>query len=460
MARIAFPPGFAWGAATSAYQIEGSPLADGAGPSLWHEFCRQPGRIRDRSNGEPACDHYRRWRDDIALMRELGLRAYRFSTAWNRVYPEPGRLNPAGLAFYDRLVDGLLAAGIEPWLTLFHWETPAWLERLGGFRVREAAAHFERFAEAVARTVGDRVVRWITVNEAVTYAAWGYVVGEYAPGRRWDVPGMVRISHNLLVAHNRAAAVLRALVPAALVGIAPHLRWIEPADASRAGDRTAAAFMDAVVNRFYVDPYFHGAYPAAIARWARRWLPRGFEADTAAAKGTLDFLGVNYYSGDRYRAAPLVPFAHAKEHADPAVPRNPLGWPIVPDGFRRLLARVRDDYGCPEVVITENGYPTIEDGERDPLDDPDRIAYLRDHLAVVGASIAEGCRCTGYFCWTLMDNFEWSNGYRARFGLVRVDFATQQRQWRSSARWYRDLIAANALDADPPGRRPAAEVRP
>ncbi len=444
---LTFPAGFAWGAATSAYQIEGSPLADGAGPSLWHEFCRRPGKVSDGTTGDTACDHYRRWRDDVALMRDLGLRAYRFSTAWNRVFPEPGRINPAGLSFYDRLVDGLLSAGIEPWLTLFHWETPAWLERLGGFRVRAAADHFERFAEAVARALGDRVKRWITVNEPMVYATLGYLFGEYAPGRRWDLRGMLRAAHHLLVAHNRAAAALKSLVPGAKIGVAHHLRWMGPADPSRPGDRAAAGLIDAVANRFFVDPYYRGAYPREVLRRSRRFLPRNFEKDAAAAKGTLDFIGVNYYARGCWRRATLVPFVHAKEWADPAVPRNPLGWENCPDGLSRHLARLREEYGNPEVAITENGYPTIEEPGRDPLDDPDRIAYLRDHVAEVGRAIRDGSRCTGFFCWTLMDNFEWSNGLAARFGLVRVDFATQERRPRASARWFRDLAASNAIEA-------------
>jgi beta-glucosidase len=450
MARITFPPGFVWGAATAAFQNEGSPLADGASPSIWHEFCSEPGRIRDGSTADTACDHYRRWRDDIALMGELGLRAYRFSTAWNRVFPEPGSFNPAGLAFYDRLVDGLLDAGIEPWLTLFHWDTPAWLERLGGFTVRAAADHFEQFAESVARALGDRVKRWITVNEPLVYATLGYGTGDYAPGRRNDLRGLFRASHHLLVAHNRAAAVLRDRVPGARIGIAQHLRWMDPADPSSPADRAAAGFMDAGGNRFYLDPYYRGSYPEEILRRSRRFLPRGFEEDAAAAKGTLDFLGVNYYARDRYRRALLQPFTHAREVVSSAEPRNPLGWGIYPDGLHRHLARLREEYGNPEVAITENGYPAIEQSGQDLLEDRERIAYLRDHIAVVGRAIAEGSRCTGYFCWTLMDNFEWTSGYRARFGLVRVDFATQVRSWRASAGWYRNLIAANALDVAAP----------
>jgi beta-glucosidase len=448
MARIAFPPGFTWGVATAAFQNEGSPFVDGASPSIWHEFCREPGRIRDGSTADPACDHYRRWREDIALMRELGLLAYRFSTAWNRIIPEPGKVNPAGLGFYDRLVDGLAAAGIEPWLTLFHWDTPAWLERIGGFTVRAAADHFGQFTEAVARRLGDRVKRWITVNEPLVYAGLGYGTGVYAPGRRNDLRGMHHAAHHLLVAHNRAADILRALVPGAKIGIAHHLRGAEPARASRAVDRAAAGFMDAATNRFGLDPLYRGAYPELVVRRARRYLPRTFEDDTAAARGTVDFLGINYYASDLFRWAPLQLYTRAKEWPDPRRPRNPLGWPMVPEGLHRMLARMRTEYGNPEVVVTENGYPAIEDAGKDPLDDPERISYLADHVAVVGRAIAEGSRCTGYFCWTLLDNFEWASGYGTRFGLVRVDFPTQQRQWRASARWFRDLAAANALDPD------------
>jgi beta-glucosidase len=299
----------------------------------------------------------------------------------------------------------------------------------------------------MARALGDRVKRWITVNEPLVYATWGYVVGEYAPGRRWDLHGTFRAAHHLLVAHNRAAAVLKSLVPGAKVGIAHHLRWMDPADPSRPRDRATAGRMDSMANRFFVDPYYLGVYPEEVLRRSRRFLPPGFETDAAAAKGTLDFLGVNYYARDRYRWAPLVPFAHAKEWADPAAPHNPLGWEICPDGLTRHLARLRDEYGNPEVAITENGYPTIEEPGRDPLDDPDRIAYLRDHVAAVGRAIADGSRCTGFFCWTLMDNFEWSNGLAARFGLVHVDFETQERRPRASARWYRDVAAANAVTA-------------
>jgi beta-glucosidase len=451
-ARVSFPLGFSWGTASSAYQVEGSPLADGAGPSIWHEFCREPGRIRDGTSGDPACDHYRRWREDLALMRELGLRAYRFSAAWNRAFPEAGRLNPAGLAFYDRLVDGLLAAGIEPWLTLFHWETPAWLERLGGWTIRAAADHFERWVEEAARTLGDRVKRWITVNEPMVYASLGYGTGEYAPGRRNDLRGMHRAAHHLLVAHTRAAGVLRARVPGARIGVAHHLRGAERPGPARPRDRIAAGFMDAATNRFGLEPCFLGAYPELVLKRAHRYLPRNFEEDAAAARGTLDFLGVNYYAADLFRWAPFQLYTRARAWPDPAVPQNPLGWPIVPSSLRQLLRRIRDQYGNPEVVITENGYPTVDRPGRDPLEDPERVAYLADHVTAVGKAIADGCRCTGYFCWTLMDNWEWASGCSARFGLVRVDFATQQRRPKTSARWFRDLAAANALDAEGGGR--------
>jgi len=284
------------------------------------------------------------------------------------------------------------------------------------------------------------------------YATLGYAIGEYSPGHRRDLRGMYRASHHLMLAHTRAASVLRALVPGCRVGIAHHLRWIDPADPSSSRDRATSDFMDTALSRFYMDPYFHGAYPEEIVRRSRRWLPRGFESDLAGAKGTLDFVGVNYYARDRYRWAPLQPYVHAKEYLDPAAPRNPIQWEIFPAGLHRHLARLRDEYGNPEVVVTENGFPTLEEPGRDPLDDPDRIAYLRDHVAVVGRAIVDGCRCTGYFHWSFTDNFEWTQGYAVRFGLLRVDYATQERLWRRSACWYRDLARTNAIELDDPPR--------
>jgi beta-glucosidase len=455
-ARIAFPPGFTWGAASSAYQVEGSPLADGASPSNWHEFSHRPGRIRDGSTGDVACDHYRRWPADVALMRDLGIRAYRFSVSWPRVVPEPGRPNPAGLAFYDRLVDALLAAGIEPWVTLFHWDTPIWLERRGGFTARESVDQFAFYVETVLRALGNRVRHWITLNEPLNYSALGYVMGVFPPGRHRDLRGNYHVSHHLVLSHGRALEAIRGLAPLAYAGIALSQVWISPRDPGRPGDRAAADFMDGVYNRFFLDAVTRGVYPADVVSRAGRFLPRGFERDIGAPARPTDFIGVNYYTRDVYRRAPLSPYTRARLSVDPAAPRNAVGWEIWPEGMSRCLARLRDEYGNPEVVITENGYPTIEKGGTDPLDDPDRIAYLRNHIAAVGKAIADGCPCTGYFHWSLTDNFEWAYGCAVRFGLVRVDYPTQERQPRASARWYRDLIAANALEAV----EPLARTRP
>lgn len=447
MLRITFPRDFTWGAATSSYQIEGSPLADGASPSIWHEFSHQNGRIIDGGNGDLACDHYRRWPEDIRQMRELGLAAYRFSVAWPRIVSEPGKVNAAGLDFYKRLVDGLLESGIEPWITLFHWETPAWLERLGGFTTRESVGHFAFHVETVLRALGDRVGHWITENEPSNYAALGYAIGVFPPGRSRDLPGMYHAAHHLLLAHGRALEAIRAVSPHAQAGIALGTVWIAPRNPRSRLDRAAARFMDGVYTRFYLDAVLRGTYPADVLREAARFLPRGFEKDLPGIAQTPDFLGLNYYNQETFRWAPLQPYIRARKVQDARAPRSPL-WEIFPPGLYLHMARLRDQYTNPPVVITENGFPTIETAGRDPLDDPERVGYLRDHVALVGRAIEDGCKCLGYFHWTLMDNFEWQHGFTVRFGLLRTDFGSQKRQWRTSARWYRDLLSARALEVD------------
>ncbi len=442
--QFAFPPQFTWGVASSAYQVEGSPLADGASPSTWHEFCRQPGRIRDGATGDVACDHYHRWPEDVATMRSLGLKAYRFSVAWPRIVPEAGRGNEAGLDFYRRLVDGLLAAGIEPWVTLFHWETPMWLERLGGLTARSSVDHFQFHVEAVVRALGDRVRHWITVNEPLDYSALGYVLGMFPPGRVRDLRGMYHSSHHLLLAHGRAVDVIRALAPGSSVGIALPLVWISPLREGSRFDRGAARFMDGVYSRFYLDAVLRASYPADVLPRTRRYLPRGWERDLPAIGRPIDFLGVNYYAREVYRWAPLSPIIRAKEVRPPDAPRSPM-WEIWAPGLYRHLARLRDEYGNPPVVITENGFPTVESPGVDPLADHDRIRYLRDHVSAMAQAMVDGCDCRGYFHWSLVDNFEWQYGFTMRFGLLRTDFSTQERRWRASASWFKELASCGRL---------------
>ncbi len=445
--RISFPPGFLWGAATASYQIEGSPLADGASPSIWHEFSHRRGKISDGTNGDVACDHYRRYADDVGSMKDLGLTAYRFSVSWPRIFPEPHRCNQKGLDFYSRLVDCLLGAGIEPWVTVFRWDEPVWLERMGGFTRRVAVDHMAEYGAVLFRTLGDRVKSWISINEPSIYSSLGYILGYFPPGRRNDLTGMFRSAHHLLLAHARLAECLKQSAAGGRIGIALAKVWITPRDRENARDVSAADFMDQALNRFFIDPFFRGAYPARVLRKIRRHMPRGFEKDLPGMRGTVDFVGINYYQRSVYRWALLQPYTHAREHVDPAAPRSAM-WEIYPAGIHSFLLRMRDDYGNPPCYITENGFPLPETDGQDTLEDADRIAYLRDHIALVGKAIQEGADCRGYFHWSLMDNFEWAFGHRMRFGLLHTNFATQERTWRRSAHWFRELAARNWLEVE------------
>ncbi|HUI72970.1 MAG TPA: family 1 glycosylhydrolase, partial [Spirochaetia bacterium] len=408
--RIVFPPGFRWGVATASYQIEGSPLADGAGPSIWHEFSHRPGRIKDGTNGDLACDHYHLYAQDVGLMKDLGLGAYRFSVSWPRIFPEPHRPNQKGIDFYSRLVDCLLAAGIEPWLTIFHWDEPIWLEKMGGFRKRLAIDHLVEYGSCLFRSLGDRVKNWVSVNEPSIFTSLGYILGLFPPGRKNDLSGMFRCAHHLLLAHARLRASMRNLVPDGRMGMAFAQIWISPRAADNEKDRRAAEFMDHTLNRFFIDPFFFGTYPARVLAKIGRRLPRGFDRDLPDMKGSMDFAGINYYQRSVYQWAPFQPYTHAKEYVDPTAPRSAM-WEIYPAGIYKLLLRMRDEYDNLPCYITENGFPLPTTDERDPLDDPERIAYLRDHIALVGKAIDEGVDCRGYFAWTLMDNFEWAFGH-------------------------------------------------
>ena len=445
--RIQFPRGFLWGAATAAYQIEGSPLADGAAPSIWHEFSHRPGRIRDGTNGDVACDHYHLYPRDIGLMKELGLNAYRFSVAWPRIFPEPGAFNAKGLDFYSRLVDGLLEAGIQPWATVFHWDEPVWLERRGGMTRREAVDHLVEYGSCLFSKLGDRVKNWITVNEPSVFTSLGYVLGHFPPGRRNDLRGMFHSAHHLLLAHARLCEACHGLVRGGRIGTALAMIWTSPKDPGNAGDRAAADLIDQAINRLFMDPLFFGAYPARILPKVARHLPKGFEKDLPGMRAPPDFVGINYYSRGVYRRSLLQPITHAKEYIDPASPRSAM-WEIYPPGIYRCLMRLRDEYGNPPCFITENGFPLPEAPGRDPLDDPERVAYLADHVALVGKAIERGVDCRGYFHWSLLDNFEWAFGHTMRFGLLRTDFTTQERQKRKSASWYRELASRNWLEVE------------
>ena len=437
---IEFPETFLWGAATSAYQVEGSPLADGAGPSIWHRFSHSPGLTARGETGDVACDHYRRYAGDVDLMRELGLGAYRFSIGWSRVLPEGrGRVNAAGLAFYDRLVDALLAAGIQPCVTLYHWDLPAALDDRGGWLNPDIAHWFAQYADAVVRALADRVAMWTTLNEPWVVTDGGYLNGPLAPGHRSLFEAPIA-SHNLLRAHGHGALAARA-AGARQVGLVVNLEPKYPASES-AADLAATRRADAYMNRQYLDPVFRGRYPAEMAEIFGAAWPEPAAADLDVIRTPIDFLGVNYYTRSVTRDAPLV--APLRAVGVPQADRiiTETGWEVYPDALTRTLEWVKAEYGDIPLFVTENGAafydpPFAIDGR---VEDPLRVAYYRWHLRAAHAALASGVDLRGYFAWSLLDNFEWSLGYAKRFGLIHVNFATQERTLKSSAHLYREVI--------------------
>lgn len=454
MTALAFPSGFVWGAATSAFQIEGATTVDHRGESIWDRFAATPGRIEDGSDGRQACEHYQRWPDDVALLRDLGLGAYRFSIAWPRIQPTGrGPANPAGLDFYDRLVDGLLAAGVAPFATLYHWDLPQPLEDRGGWAARDTALAFADYVEVVTRRLGDRVGHWMTINEPWCVAVLGYEQGAHAPGHREPARALAAAHHTLL-AHGRAVPVIRANARAAQVGIVLNLVPSAPATDADA-DRDAARWFDGFFNRWFLEPLYRGAYPddaiadrVARGHLAGPTLPFVADGDLAVIATPTDFLGVNYYNPVVVRAAPGEP--EAVVQVATGAPRTDMGWEVRPDGLRALLGRLHRDYQPARIYITENGAayddPPTADGA---IVDHRRIAYLRGHLVALAQAIADGAPVAGYFHWSLLDNFEWGYGYTKRFGLIHVDFTSQRRTPRASAQVYRAIVAANAVEPEP-----------
>ncbi|MDH6132259.1 beta-glucosidase [Kitasatospora sp. MAA4] len=443
--RLDLPAGFRWGAATAAYQIEGAVEEDGRGPSVWDVFTARRGAVRDGSSGRVACDHYHRYAEDIALMRGLGLDGYRFSISWSRVLPAgAGAVNVGGLDFYDRLVDALLADGITPLPTLFHWDLPQALEDGGGWLARDTAYRFAEYAEIVADRLGDRVPAWITLNEPFVHMVYGYALGVHAPGRTLMLDALP-VAHHQLLGHGLAAAVLRERGHEVM--ISNNLTPVWPASQAPA-DVAAAAAYDALHNRLFTDPLLLGSYPDLSAYGVGEDLGgsvRPGDLKLISAPG-LDGLGLNFYNPTRI-AAPTesdgLPFAEA-EIAD--VPRTAFGWPVVPDALRELLLDLRERYGAalPPITITENGCSVADEPAPDgTVNDQPRIDFMAGHLDALAAAIAQGVDVRGYFTWSLLDNFEWAEGYQQRFGLVHVDFETQVRTPKASYAWYRDLIASH-----------------
>ncbi len=435
----AFAVDFLWGAATAAYQIEGATREGGRGESIWDRFCATDGKVRNGDSGDVACDFYRRYRDDVALIRELGLSAFRFSVAWPRVLPlGRGTPNEAGLDFYDRLVDELLANDVEPVVTLYHWDLPVALEDAGGWPERTTAVAFGEYAQVVAARLGDRVRRWITHNEPWVVAWLGYGRGEHAPGRE-STSDAIAAAHHLLLSHGLAAEAIRSEATEADVGITLNLVQAQPAsDAPE--DVAAAREADGEQNRWFLDPLFRGSYPEDVLERFAPITPPVRDGDMATIAAPLDFLGVNYYA--RHVLARAKDGGRTDVH-QPGSVYTQMGWEVAPDALFDLLVRVQREYSPPAIDITENGAAFGDVRDHDgSVRDPERQEYLAAHVDAVGRALQSGVPVTGYFVWSLLDNFEWSHGYSKRFGIVYVDYPTLARVPKSSFYWYRDFIAS------------------
>ena len=449
---IQFPSDFLWGSATSAYQVEGSPLADGAGPSIWQRFVHTPGLVHEGETGDVACDHYRRYAGDVALMRDLGMKAYRFSVAWSRILPRgKGTVNHAGLDFYDRLVDTLLEHGIQPLATLYHWDLPAALDDLGGWLNPDIAKWFADYAAVMFRKLDGRVEKWVTLNEPWVVTDGGYLHGALAPGHRNRFEAPIA-SHHLMCSHGAAVQAYRAEGKHE-IGLVVNLEPKYPASGD-AADQAATARADAYMNRQYLDPALLGRYPEEMTEIFGEAWPVSPAEDMALIKQPIDFLGVNYYTRNvtRFdeRAWPLYAAPVKQKQGT----YSETGWEVFPQGLTDTLVWVKERYGDLPIYVTENGAaffdPPVAEGGR--VQDPLRVSYLRKHLLAVHAAMQQGVDVRGYMAWSLLDNFEWSLGYSKRFGIVHVDFETQQRTPKDSARFYAKVIASNGgvLNEPPP----------
>jgi beta-glucosidase len=434
--RRDFPPNFVWGVATSSFQIEGAAHEDGKGESIWDRFCRVPGAIADGSNGDIACDHVHRLESDLDLIASLGVGAYRFSVSWPRVQASGrGAWNAQGLDFYERMVDGLLARGVQPYLTLNHWDLPQALQDQGGWAARDTVQRFVEYALGMDRRLGDRVAAVTTHNEPWVMAVLGHDSGIFAPGIRQRGTAM-QVAHHLLLSHGLALRALREQGCTSRLGIVLNLSPVQPASGSDA-DRDAARLEDGRLVRWYMDPLFMGRYPQDVWEQLGADVPRVQAGDMDTIATAMDFMGINYYSRN------VVSASGAFDVHSSGLPITDMGWEVYPQGLTELLLRLHRDYPVPPLFVTENGgaFRDVLEGGR--VHDADRTAYIAAHIAAVGAALQQGVPMAGYMVWSLLDNFEWASGYARRFGIVHVDYATQQRTPKDSALWYREFLHAS-----------------
>ena len=441
---IQFPKDFVWGAATASYQIEGAWNEDEKGESIWDRFSHTPGKVQDGDTGDMACDHYHRWEDDLKMIKQLGLKAYRFSTAWPRVLPNgTGTVSEAGLDFYSKLVDGLLKLDVEPYITLYHWDLPQKLQDKGGWPARDIVDAFVEYADLVSRVLGDRVKNWITFNEPWVSAFVGYYYGAHAPGHKSQHEAL-SAAHHLLLAHGNAVPVIRRNSPDSNVGITLNLTPQVPASPSVA-DRTAANWVDGHINRWFLDPLVGRGYPQDMVNDYGDEMAFVQPGDLEVASVPVDFIGINYYHRNVVRSEKV-------SEADNA-PRTvfsgdvtEMGWEVHPESLYKMLGRLYFDYDFPAIYITENGAAYVDEVSADgEVHDPKRVSYYVRHLEQVHRAIEAGIPMKGYFAWSLMDNFEWAYGYSKRFGLVYVDYQTHQRIMKDSAKWYQAIIEKNGF---------------
>lgn len=444
---VQFRDKFMWGAATAAYQIEGGYAENGKGDSIWDRFCRIPGKVRDGNTGDVACDHYHRYRDDVKLMKTIGLNAYRFSVAWSRIFPEgKGQVNQGGLDFYNRLVDELLNAGIEPFVTLYHWDLPQALQEEGGWANRDIIGYFGDYAAEVSKKLGDRVHHWITHNEPWVVSFLGHYSGVHAPGIR-DLATALKVSHHLLLSHGEAVPILRENGDEKTrVGITLNLSPVHPASESEE-DRKVAQRFDAHLNRWFLDPIYKGFYPEDMMAFYGDKVPKIHAQDLDRISTKIDFLGVNYYFRTVVKADPKEVLLGTGLIKPTDAESTEMGWEVYPAGIYEILRRVHDEYNVSTIYITENGAALADEADKNgQVNDRRRIKYLKDHFLQTHRAIEDGVGLSGYFVWSLLDNFEWAYGFSKRFGLIYVDYPTQKRIIKASGLWYKKVIEKNGIE--------------